>query len=469
MRRNIYSLSKKNGCDSGNNDPRLPVRPTIRQQQPPQHSSLLQVGPTVTPHPTKRVFLLRMTNQCSFVHNVMMMVVVLVIVSGCCCDAFLVPHSTAVPMTKVPVQLQLQQASMTGWKLKKKFHHLHNERSLYIRTLRLQQVGNTDGITSHRSLQRSGIIISVRQVVRSIQQRFLSTTLRNIRRQHASTSLFRRILAGNRMNPIRRMICCLTVAVWISLYTLFVPTISLGTAHAAAAVPTGGRMGGGSFKPSTSRNIGTSSSSSSSRHGRITSLPRPTTSAQPRGMLHTTTSHTQQHQLPRIFNTPIILNSVSGYRTSGSGWYAPTHDRAVLLSRVSTKDIVLVTGTGMLLAYGYQKNSARNRNDDGTDSLLGYGYTVGSMTVALDIPNRSSTTDNILHRLNQLAMSADTMTKRGLQDLLSSVTLELLRHEQSITSAYATSKSYPIIGQAEREFQVLSVASQSKVDRLTGM
>ena len=125
-----------------------------------------------------------------------------------------------------------------------------------------------------------------------------------------------------------------------------------------------------------------------------------------------------------------------------------------------------MTGTGMLLAYGYRSN--RNReNNNGADGLLGSGYTVGSMTVSIDVPDRSSS-DNILHKLNQLAMSADTMTKRGLQDLLSSVTLELLRQEQSITSAYTQSKSYPIMGQAEREFQVLSVASQSKVDRLTG-
>jgi uncharacterized membrane protein len=136
------------------------------------------------------------------------------------------------------------------------------------------------------------------------------------------------------------------------------------------------------------------------------------------------------------------------------------------MSRVSTKDIILVTGTGMLLAYGFRKNNLRG-NGDNTDSLLGSGYTVGSMTVSIDVPDRAST-DNILNKLNLLALSADTMTKRGLQDLLSSVTLELLRQEQSITSAYTQSKSYPIMGQAEREFQVLSVASQSKVDRLTG-
>jgi uncharacterized membrane protein len=237
------------------------------------------------------------------------------------------------------------------------------------------------------------------------------------------------------MHHIRRTIFMLSFALMISFHAFFPNVVN--------AAVSGGRMGGGSFKQS-----------SSASSGRVSTLSRPSLST-PRSGIYTSPSILPQR-------TPIIINSFSGSR----GWYAPTHESALIMSRVSTKDIILVTGTGMLLAYGFRNNRLRGNGDD-TDSLLGSGYTVGSMTVSIDVPDRSST-DNILHKLNLLAMSADTMTKRGLQDLLSSVTLELIRQEKSITSAYTQSKSYSIMGQAEREFQVLSVASQSKVDRLTG-
>ena len=273
-------------------------------------------------------------------------------------------------------------------------------------------------------------LYNIRQHFRTVKQQFQSqvSSLR-------CTSLFK---LGKRFNmhQARRAILTVSFALMI-LFHAFVP-------NAVNAAVSGGRMGGGSFKQSSSPSA-----------GRVSTLSRPSLPSPRTGGIYTTPSI--------MHRTPIIINSFSGSR----GWYAPTHDSALITSRVSTKDIILVTGTGMLLAYGFRNNRLRG-NGDGTDGLLGSGYTVGSMTVSIDVPDRSST-DNILHKLNLLAMSADTMTKRGLQDLLSSVTLELLRQEKSITSAYTQSKSYPIMGQAEREFQVLSVASQSKVDRLTGM
>lgn len=266
---------------------------------------------------------------------------------------------------------------------------------------------NSNGISRFSIMRQT--LSSVRRYFRNIKGRLLPLL-------HRTTLL----------HQIRRFIFIVTLVFMVSFHTF------IDVTNAAVS---GGRVGGGSFK-------------SSSSSGRVSTMSRPSMSS------------------PRVYapypRTPIIINSFSGSR----GWYAPTHESALIMSRVSTKDIILVTGTGMLLAYGYRSN--RNReNNNGADGLLGSGYTVGSMTVSIDVPDRSSS-DNILHKLNQLAMSADTMTKRGLQDLLSSVTLELLRQEQSITSAYTQSKSYPIMGQAEREFQVLSVASQSKVDRLTG-
>ena len=287
------------------------------------------------------------------------------------------------------------------------------------------------GVRHQRQRIRIANLFNLRQHFRNFKQQIQS--------QGSIARRFNNLFQRQKFFPLhhlRRTILMLSFALMISLHVFF--------PNAVNAAVSGGRMGGGSFKQS----------SSAASSGRVSTLSRPLLPT-PRSGIYTSPMMQQR--------TPIIINSFSGNR----GWYAPTHDSALIMSRVSTKDIILVTGTGMLLAYGF-RNNRRRGSGDGTDSLLGSGYTVGSMTVAIDVPDRSST-DNILHKLNLLALSADTMTKRGLQDLLSSVTLELLRQEKSITSAYTRSKSYPIMGQAEREFQVLSVASQSKVDRLTGM
>ena len=123
------------------------------------------------------------------------------------------------------------------------------------------------------------------------------------------------------------------------------------------------------------------------------------------------------------------------------------------------------TGSGVLLAYVW-----KNLADESTfepESALGPGTTVSSITLALDIPNRNDPR-NILNRLSSISKTANTISKEGLQDLLSSVALELLRQEKSITSAFTRTSHHKFVGQAEREFQSLSVHGRSKVDRLTG-
>jgi hypothetical protein len=47
------------------------------------------------------------------------------------------------------------------------------------------------------------------------------------------------------------------------------------------------------------------------------------------------------------------------------------------------------------------------------------------------------------------------------------VAIELTRREASIRSATGKANFFRVMGQAEREFRVLSVQGQSKVDRLT--
>lgn len=197
----------------------------------------------------------------------------------------------------------------------------------------------------------------------------------------------------------------------------------------------GGRLGGGSFHCSPSRSS-SSRPSMGYRTGRTSTLPyRPLT------------------RPPRYR----VNHHHYGYRSP--------HPSIIVSKPLRTRDIAVITGSGVLLAYVW-KNAADGSTFE-PESALGTGTTVSSITLALDVPNRNDPR-NILNRLSSIAETANTISKRGLQDLLSSVALELLRQEKSITSAYTHTSHHKFVGQAEREFQSLSVHGRSKVDRLTG-
>jgi len=226
----------------------------------------------------------------------------------------------------------------------------------------------------------------------------------------------------------------------------------LSAAPPAWAGVSGGRMGGGSFKsgsssPSRSRPMGGTG-------GRTTTMPRPPPSS-PYGRVHYMPSPRIHHHIHVGPRPPVLIDQ---------GWHAGDPRIVMSQPRVRVKDIVVLTGTGALLAYGF-RNNYRQNNGGGVGARK--GTTVGSLTVALDV--RRDKPDNILDRFSRLANRADTDSQRGLQELLSNVALELLRNEKSITSARAQSKNYASRSQAEREFQLLSVQGRSKVDRLTGM
>ena len=127
---------------------------------------------------------------------------------------------------------------------------------------------------------------------------------------------------------------------------------------------------------------------------------------------------------------------------------------AVAAPRV--RDVVLIVGTGALLAYAFRNAAAEPTA----------GVVVGTLTVALNVQRNDP--DNILERLSRLSQRVDTVSTRGLQELLSGVALELLRQEKFIASARTQSKLYHSMGAAERAFQLLSAEGRSKVDRLTG-
>lgn len=101
-----------------------------------------------------------------------------------------------------------------------------------------------------------------------------------------------------------------------------------------------------------------------------------------------------------------------------------------------------------------------------SSSALGPGVSVASLTVALEVPDRKDG-DNILSRIRKLSQTANTSTRKGVQDLVNNVSLELLRQTPSMHSATSYSKHYGDDGKASRDFQRLSVDARSKFDEET--
>lgn len=95
-------------------------------------------------------------------------------------------------------------------------------------------------------------------------------------------------------------------------------------------------------------------------------------------------------------------------------------------TRFSTSDVVLLTGTGALIAYGVANNYRNNNRRSGDDedvSALGPGASLAAVTVSLQVPNRDDP-NSILNKLRRLSERADTRTRKGVQDLVSEGTLQ---------------------------------------------
>jgi uncharacterized membrane protein len=137
---------------------------------------------------------------------------------------------------------------------------------------------------------------------------------------------------------------------------------------------------------------------------------------------------------------------------------------------VTASDIVLWTGTGLAVTYGvrnHYKNHLEDLNNNRKASALGPGASVASMTVALQVPDRTDS-NSILKDLEQKAMVADTNTRKGLQYVVSETALELLRKELSIVSVDSSIQHFRTVGQAQMSFQQSSILRRSKLDRESG-
>jgi hypothetical protein len=159
-------------------------------------------------------------------------------------------------------------------------------------------------------------------------------------------------------------------------------------------------------------------------------------------------------------SSPLIIGgSPSLARLQSSQFDAPA-----AATKMTTSDVVLLTGTGALLTYGIYNNF---KPRDGTTSALGPGATVASIVVAVNVPDQN-VPNAVTKRLQTISDCATTGTRRGVQNLVTEVCLELLRQERSIVSAFTSSQHFGSVNAADRDFQSQSIRNRSKFDRENG-
>ena len=158
----------------------------------------------------------------------------------------------------------------------------------------------------------------------------------------------------------------------------------------------------------------------------------------------------------------------------------------------------LLVGVGVPVAYWLSKENdgdwGFDKDDNYEASPLGPGASAASLTVCLLVPKRglakSSTSNSevdsinvnsndkdILTVLEHLAETADTSTRKGLQNIIEEISVELLRQKDSIVSADSqythfkkknrTSRNNDSTVQAERQYRQWSTIQRGKFERET--
>lgn len=142
-------------------------------------------------------------------------------------------------------------------------------------------------------------------------------------------------------------------------------------------------------------------------------------------------------------------------------------------SRFSASDIVLVSGVTAVVTNGVMKRrSDRNKydHDDLSRYPLGPGISVWRMTACLNVPNINDPT-SIVRRLQRLAETTSTETRKGLQTILAETSLELLRQLEkgSVSSVESRFHHYRSSDQAlvraERQYNRISTRERSKFEK----
>lgn len=258
-----------------------------------------------------------------------------------------------------------------------------------------------------------------------------------------------------------------------SVALLFMINLSVLPAWAA---PSSGRMGG-SFdrssryrSPPISRNIQRSNYGGSNYGGRV--YRAPTRIMYPPRRLNRNRGYQNFHQ-------------ASGEQVAGDGVSIMTSpDGSISYARkinthpfadspYSAGDVVLVAGVTAVVTNGIVKRrSDRNKYDDDDLSLypLGPGISVWCMTVCLNVPNLNDPM-SVVSRLQRLAETTSTKTRKGLQSILADTSLELLRQldKGSIASVESQFDHYrssdQAVVRAERQYNRISTKERSKFEK----
>jgi hypothetical protein len=278
-------------------------------------------------------------------------------------------------------------------------------------------------------------------LVRRLRNRFSQNASLDL---SPSSAFGQTLTKRNLFSKLQRYFRIKTLKQW-----LLACAILLASSTAPAMARSGGRIGGTYSRPSRP---------SMSRPARPHRRPLPARHHYPGP------ARTVYHFPAPVYRAPV------GYSTTTvvqSPFVRELHPR-----QVTASDIVLWTGTGLAVTYGVRNHYKNhlddlNNSDNRKTSSLGPGASVASMTVALQVPDRTDS-NSILKDLEQKAMVADTNTRKGLQYVVSETALELLRKELSIVSVDSSIQHFRTVGQAQMSFQQSSILRRSKLDRESG-
>mmetsp|Transcript_18400 Transcript_18400/g.45610 ORF Transcript_18400/g.45610 Transcript_18400/m.45610 type:complete len:370 (-) Transcript_18400:424-1533(-) len=169
---------------------------------------------------------------------------------------------------------------------------------------------------------------------------------------------------------------------------------------------------------------------------------------------------------PRYRTSSPVYHPPVGYSTTTiveSPYMREIHPR-----KVRAGDLILWTGVGLAVSTGVRRHFEQQHDSRSVDqSPLGPGATAAFLTVALQVPDRNSPS-SLLKSLESKAMSANTETRQGLQQVVSEVSLELLRKDSTIVSVGTSIQHFGSVRSAQVAFQKASIMNRSKLDRESG-
>lgn len=218
----------------------------------------------------------------------------------------------------------------------------------------------------------------------------------------------------------------------------------------AYARSSGGRAGGGSFRPSSPRSSGSSSSTRSNSSPSSSTRSNSSSSSPSR-------SYTRPQVIPvpvgpSIYNDPYRPNSNSSSPTSSSSnQNSDSGDVVLVLVILAVSTIVILAIVGLFFwAVLHFINKAGSTGDDTK-------VTVSRVQVALLAQAQA-----IQKELTHLCETIDTETQEGLYQLLQESALLLLRSTENWSHVLASSETVKTLDAATSLFNQLSIEERAK-------